>query len=58
MNDEIKNNPQQKGDTIDFMALFSSLWKHRKLYYKVLGITFVLALYLCFSRFQKSTSVR
>ena len=49
MNDEIKNKPQEKGDTIDFIALFRSLWKHRILYYKVLGITFVLALIYVFS---------
>ena len=44
MNEEITNKPQQKEQTIDFMALFHSLWKYRKLYYKVLGITFVLTL--------------
>ena len=49
MNDEIKNNPQQEGNTIDFMALYRSLWKYRRLYYKVLGITFVLALVYVFS---------
>lgn len=49
MNDEIMNKEQQKEQVIDFMALFHSLWKHRKLYYKVLGITFVLALVYVFS---------
>ena len=49
MNDEIKNNPQQESNAIDFTALFSSLWKYRKLYYIVLGITFVLALIYVFS---------
>ena len=49
MNDEINNKPQQKDSAIDFMALFHSLWKHRKLYYKVLGITFVVALVYVFS---------
>ena len=44
MNEAIKNKPQQKEKAIDFVQLFQSLWKHRKLYYKVLGITFVLAL--------------
>lgn len=44
MNDEIMNKEQQKEQAIDFMALFRSLWKHRTLYCKVLGITFVLAL--------------
>lgn len=49
MNEGITNKPQQKKDAIDFTALFSSLWKYRKLYYKVLGITFVLALVYVFS---------
>ena len=49
MNDEIKNNPQQESNAIDFTALFSSLWKYRKLYYIVLGITIVLALIYVFS---------
>lgn len=49
MNEEITNKPQQKEQAIDFMALFHSLWKYRKLYYKVLGITFVLALVYAFS---------
>ncbi len=49
MNEEITNKPQEKEQTIDFMALFHSLWKYRKLYYKVLGITFVLALVYAFS---------
>jgi len=49
MNDEIINKPHQEKKVIDFMALFHSLWKYRKLYYKVLGITFVLALVYTFS---------
>lgn len=49
MNDEIINKPHQEKKVIDFMALFHSLWKYRKLYYKVLGITFVLALVYAFS---------
>lgn len=49
MNDEIMNKEQQEKQTIDFMALFRSLWKYRKLYYWVLGITFVLALIYAFS---------
>lgn len=49
MNDEIMNKEQQKEQAIDFMALFRSLWKYRKLYYKVLGITFVLACIYAFS---------
>lgn len=49
MNDEIINKPHQEKKAIDFMALFHSLWKYRKLYYKVLGTTFVLALVYAFS---------
>lgn len=49
MNDEIMNKEQQKEQAIDFMALFRSLWKYRKLYYKVLGVTFVLACIYVFS---------
>lgn len=49
MNDEIMNKQQQEKQPIDFMALFRSLWKYRKLYYKVLGITFVLVLIYVFS---------
>ena len=49
MNEEITNKSQQKEQAIDFMALFHSLWKYRKLYYKVLGITFVLTLIYVFS---------
>ena len=49
MNEEMTNKPQQKEQSIDFMALFRSLWKYRKLYYKVLGVTFVLACIYVFS---------
>lgn len=49
MNDEIMNKEQKEKQPIDFMALFRSLWKYRKLYYWVLGITFVLALIYAFS---------
>ena len=49
MNEENKNIKQQEKQTIDFMALFHSLWKYRTLYYKVLGITFVLACIYVFS---------
>ena len=49
MNEEINNIPQQKDNAIDFMAIFRSLWKYRKLYFMVLGITFVLALVYAFS---------
>ena len=49
MNEENKNIKQQEKQTIDFMALFRSLWKYRSLYYKVLGITFVFACIYVFS---------
>ena len=41
------DKPVQKG--IDFMHLAQLGWKHRRLYYKVLGITLVLALVYAFS---------
>ena len=49
MSEENKNIKQQEKHPIDFTALFQSLWKYRKLYYKVLGVTFVLALIYAFS---------
>ena len=49
MNDEITNMPQQKAPVIGFDTLFNALKKYRKLYYKVLGVTFVLALVYGFS---------
>lgn len=49
MNDGINKNSQQKKQAIDFIALFRSLWKYRKLYYKILGVTFVLACIYVFS---------
>lgn len=49
MSVENKNINNQEEQAIDFEALFRSLWKHRKLYYKVLGITFVLACIYAFS---------
>ena len=36
-------------DSIDFSKLFRDLLKHKKLYYKVLSITFIIALVLLFS---------
>ena len=47
MNNENIDKPVQKG--IDFMHLAQLGWKHRRLYYKVLGITLVLALVYGFS---------
>lgn len=49
MNDEMKKNSKPEKASVDFMAIFNSMRKYRKLYYKVLGITFVLALVYGFS---------
>lgn len=45
MNEEIKNQEflEEEESSIDFKKIFSDLLKHKKLYYKVLPITFVLA---------------
>ena len=48
MSEETKQIQQQKGG-IDFMHIAQLAWKHRKLYYKVLGITFVVACIIGFS---------
>lgn len=44
-----KNIGQQKKTGIDFMHLFQLGWKHRKLYYIVLPIAFVIACIYAFS---------
>ena len=49
MNEDNKIIKQQEKQAIDFMVLFRSLWKYRKLYYKVLGITFIFACIYAFS---------
>lgn len=43
MTEEKKNIGQQKKNGIDFMHLFELGWKHRKLYFIVLPIAFVIA---------------
>ena len=44
MNEEIKNQELlEEESSIDFKKIFQDLLKHKKLYYKVLPITFVLA---------------
>lgn len=48
MSEETKQIQQQKGG-IDFMHIAQLAWKHRKLYYKVLGLTFVVACIIGFS---------
>ena len=49
MNDQINNNSQPQKPSIDFTVLWNAVWKYRKTYYKVLGVTFVLALVYAFS---------
>lgn len=48
MSEETKQIQQKKGG-IDFMHIAQLAWKHRKLYYKVLGITFVVACIIGYS---------
>ena len=44
MNEEIKNiEAMEEESSIDFGKIFQDLKKHKKLYYKVLPITFVVA---------------
>ena len=43
MNEEIKYIEEQEESSIDFGKIFQDIKKHRRLYYKVLGITFVVA---------------
>ena len=49
MNEEITKKQQKKKGSVDFMHLVQLAWKHRTLYYKVLGITFVFACIYAFS---------
>jgi hypothetical protein len=43
MNEQITNKQQQKKGGIDFGHLSQLAWKHRKFYFKVLSVTFVIA---------------
>ena len=45
----IEQDEQQEESSIDFMKLFEDVKKHRKLYYKVLPVTFVVAAILALS---------
>ena len=50
MNEENKTVEQQKMKRIiDFPKLFADIWKHKKLYFKVLPITFVVSAFLMLS---------
>ena len=48
-NKEIFNQIESEEPAIDFGILFSSLLKYKRLFYKVLGMTFVLACIIAFS---------
>ena len=49
MEDNNQNLIEQEESSIDFGAVFAALKKHRKLYYKVLPVTFVVACILTLS---------
>ena len=50
MSEEIKNLPPVEEDSaIDFGAIWAAIKKHRKLYYKVLGVAFVFGCIISFS---------
>ena len=49
MNEEITKKQQKRKGGVDFMFLIQSAWKYRSLYYKVFGITLVLACIYAFS---------
>lgn len=49
MNEEMSKKQQQKKSGVDLMHLVKLAWKHRTLYYKVFGITIVLACIYAFS---------
>ena len=49
MEDNQKEKAQQPEATIDFGAIWGAILKYKKLYYKTLGVAFVLALIIGFS---------
>ena len=49
MEDNQKKKAQQPEATIDFGAIWGAILKYKKLYYKTLGVAFVLALIIGFS---------
>ena len=42
-NDQLNGNSIRQSSAVDFVKMYKDLLKHRKLYYKVLPIAFVLA---------------
>lgn len=49
MEEQKQVKSSQKKTGIDFRLLWNAVWKYRRLYYKVLGVTFLLALVYVFS---------
>ena len=49
MEDNQKKIAQKSEASIDFGATWTAIRKYKKLYYKTLGIAFVLAVIICFS---------
>lgn len=47
--EENKNLPLEEESSIDFKAIWNAIKKHRSLYYKALGIAFIIALIIGFS---------
>ena len=49
MSEEIKNLPEAEESSIDFSAIWAAIKKHRRLYYKALGVAFVIGLIIAYS---------
>ncbi len=49
MNEENKHIEDQEESSIDYGKIFQDLKKHKKLYLKVLGVTFVVAVIIAMS---------
>ena len=47
--EETKNITKQQAESIDFVAIWTAIKKYKKLYYKTIGIAFVVALIIGFS---------
>ena len=47
--EENKNLPLEEESSIDFKAIWNAIKKHRKLYYKALGVAFVIGLIIAYS---------
>ena len=49
MNEENKHIEEPEESSIDYAKIFQDLKKHKKLYLKVLGVTFVVAVIIAMS---------